>query len=266
MQSENPGHDGIRARASSVHSALAVLLATAFALELASLCAAFEHSHQIDGALLVLVALSTLAACTRQLPLQNVVLAAFGVAMIGGAASMIGARTGVPFGPVRNLTTPQLFNMPWTMPLIWIVVVLNARGVGRLALRPWRKIKTYGYWLIGITAMLATLFEFGLETFSHVRHLWLWPNMRFAWQMAPVSNFFSWFAITLLILAFVTPVLINKQLSKHHSPDLHPLVIWIATFVVFTVAAAISKLWLAAGIDAAIGAVTVTFAIRGARW
>jgi hypothetical protein len=209
---------------------------------------------------------STLAALTRQLPLQNVLLAVFGIALIGGAASMTGARTGIPFGPIIYEIQPKFFKMPWAMPLIWVVVILNARGVARLILRPWRKIKTYGFWLIGIAAVLVALFYFTLETFAHIRHFWLWQDVHFAWLGAPPLNFISRFAITLLILAFVTPALINKQLSKHRAPDFHPLWVWLGAILIFTIASAISKNWLAAGIDAAIGIITAAFAVRGARW
>ena len=90
----------------------------------------------------------------------------------------------------------------------------NSRGVARLILRPWRKIRSYGFWLIGLTAALAVLFDLALDPFaSRVKHYWLWQPTKFpvTWQGAPLVNFLGWAAVSLLILAFITPALINKN-------------------------------------------------------
>ncbi|HEU6448387.1 MAG TPA: carotenoid biosynthesis protein [Verrucomicrobiae bacterium] len=249
-----------------IHRLFATLLAAVFALEIFNLLAPLSFSNWLESVLFVLAIVSTMTALTRTLPLQNVLLAAFVIALIGGGVSFAGARTGIPFGPVIYEIQPQIYEMPWALPLLWVLILLNSRGVARMILRPWRKIKTYGFWLMGITAALATLFEFALESFVHARHFWLWQDTHFAWQGAPPSNFFSWFAVTLLILAFVTPALINKQLSKSRAPDFYPLWIWIGAILVFTIESAVSKNWPAVGADAAIGIVTAVFAVRGARW
>ena len=104
-------------------------------------------------------------ALARQLPLQNVLLAAFVIGLMGGAVQALGVTMGIPFGPFLfgAEAGPQLFEtLPWTMPLIWIVAILNSRGVARLILRPWRKIRSYGFWLIGLTALLTLLFDLAL--------------------------------------------------------------------------------------------------------
>ena len=72
--------------------------------------------------------------------------------------------------------------------------------------------------------------------------------------------------MTLLILAFVTPAMINKQLSKRSAPDFHPLAVWLGAVLLFATGAAVHGLWLAVATDAIIAAGVAVFAIRGARW
>ena len=123
---------------------------------------------------------ATLVALTRQLPAQNVLLAAFVIAFIGGVAHSVGAKSGIPFGPFMfgPDAGQKLFGtLPWAMPLLWVVAVLNSRGVARLILRPWRKIHAYGFWLIGLTALFTMLFDCALEPFAaHAKHYWIWTT------------------------------------------------------------------------------------------
>jgi uncharacterized membrane protein len=248
-----------------------LLLAAAFLSALVSIGIKSDADWP-EALLLLLAVFSTLVALARQLPAQNVLLAAFIIALIGGAAHTVGVKSGIPFGPF--MFGPEFgrkfFNtLPWAMPLLWVVAVLNSRGVARLVLRPWRKIRTYGFWLIGLTAFLATLFDGALEPFAaHAKHYWIWLTVGFSLTPhgAPVSNSVGWFAVTVLILAFVTPVLINKQLSKRSAPDFHPLAIWLGGVLLFALAAALDGLWAATAADAAIGIVTAIFAVRGGRW
>lgn len=248
------------------------LLAAAF---LAALVAVLTGADtDLPEAWLVLLAtVSTLVALARRLPAQNVLLAALIIAGLGGAAQVLGATTGIPFGPV--LFGPaaglKLFGLlPWILPLLWIVAVLNSRGVARLVLRPWRKTRTYGFWLMGLTALFTMLFDCALEPFAtHIKHYWIWTTaggFTLTPQGAPVSNPVGWFSVTLLILAFTTPVLINKQLSKRRAPDYHSLAVWLGAIVLFGGAAAGHGFWVVVTMDAVILLVTAGFAIRGARW
>jgi uncharacterized membrane protein len=224
-----------------------------------------------DALLLALVAAGTVTALARQLPWQNTLWTAFIIALLGGAAHAFGAVAKIPFGPLvfGPETGLQLFKiLPWAMPLLWIVAILNSRGVARLILRPWRKTHTYGYRVVGLAATLTALFAFALDPFaSHVKHYWLWMPTKFpvTWQGAPLVNFFGWAFVSLFILAFVTPVLIKKNPVRHPA-DFHPFCIWLGAFLLFAVAAALNGLWLAAAADVGIGAVTAVFAIRGGRW
>ncbi len=224
-----------------------------------------------EALLLLLAAAGTLIALVRQLPLQNVLLAAGVIALLGSAAQALGVKTGIPFGPFLFGADagPRWFKtLPWAQPLIWVVVILNSRGVARLILRPWWKIRTYGYWLIGVTALLSALFDLALDPFaSRVKHYWLWLPTKFPanWQGAPLVNFVSWTAVSLLILAFVTPALINKN-PVRRPPDFHPLAVWLGALVWFGVASAQHGIWPATVLDGVLAVLTAIFAIRGGRW
>jgi uncharacterized membrane protein len=166
---------------------------------------------------------------------------------------------------------PKFFNtLAWPIPALWVIIVLNSRGVARLILRPWRKLRNYGFWLIGVTTALVVLFDLALEPFaSRVNHYWLWLPTTFpvTWHGAPLTNSLGWLVATLLILAFATPPLINKQSrSRKTPPDFHPLAVWLLGMVLFAAGAIVHQLWLAAGFCVATGIVAASFAFRGARW
>ena len=254
-----------------VHGVSTFMLAAVF---LAALIAVLigTDTNLPEAWLLLLATVSTVVALTRQLPAQNVLLAAIITALIGGVAHSLGAKAGLPFGPILfgSAAGLKLFDtLPWIMPLLWVVAVLNSRGVARLVLRPWRKMRTYGFWLMGLTALFTMLLDCALEPFAtHIKHYWIWTAGGFSLtpQGAPVSNLVGWFVVTLLILAFATPVLINKQLSKRSAPEFHSLAVWLGGIVLGGVAAAGHGFWPAVTLDAVIGAVIASFAIRGARW
>ncbi|MEY4916167.1 MAG: hypothetical protein RL616_80 [Verrucomicrobiota bacterium] len=247
---------------------LNALLGVAFSLEL---CAP-NWLPWLDAAFLMLAVAVSIAALNRQLPLQNVLPAALITAGIGGLAHAFSAQTYIPLGPVvfNSSAGGKLFGaLPWTVPLIWVTVIFTARGVGRLVLRPWRKVKIYGYWLIALTTVLAVAFDVALEPFAwHVKHLWLWQPTKLAlnWHGAPLLNFFGWGCVTLFAMFFITPFLIRKQPGSSSAPDYHPLCVWLGALVVFAVGSAGVGLWSAVVVDAVIAGVTIFFAVRGARW
>lgn len=225
-----------------------------------------------DAALLLTATLATLIALTRHLPLQNVLLTAVVIASIGSAAHALCVMTAMPFGPMNFLRAgPKVFGvLPWAVPLLWIVAILNSRGVARLILRPWRKLRAYGFWLIGLTAALTMLFDFALEPFAaKVKFFWVWQETKFpvSWYGAPLVNFLGWLATSLLILAFAAPALINKHVQPRQlPPDYQPLIVWGLALSLFATAAAVEKFWPACIASALIAAVVAIFAIRGARW
>jgi len=225
----------------------------------------------LDAIVLMLAVASTLASLAGQLPAQNVLLATAIVGVMGGAIHTISAFTGIPFGPITYFHESglRLFNaLPWFLPLLWIIAVLNARGVARLILRPWRKLRIYGYWLIGITTLLTLFFVLGLEPFAtHARHYWFWSATKLPvdWYGTPLSDFLGWVVATLLILGFSTPALMKKKPSKSY-PEYHPLIVWISIQLLFIAGAVSQHLPVAAIVSGVICVTVIPFAIRGARW
>ena len=231
----------------------------------------FGDARWPDGMLVVLTGSTLLASLSRQLPSQNVMLAAIIIAFFAGAVATVGALTAVPFGPFvyTDNIGPQLFYpLPWAVPVLWIIAVFSSRGVARVMLRPWRKTRTYGYWLMGVTAALVVLLDLGLEPFaSRVKRYWLWDptKLGFDWYGAPVVNFFGWAVTVLLILAFVTPSLINKKPVKQ-PPDYYPLVVWFLLNALFAAGTFANGLWPASVVILSASAIAAVFAVRGAMW
>lgn len=223
--------------------------------------------------LLIATAIATVLAQSQQLPGLKVLLAALVIGIIGGAAHGIGAATNLPFGPFLfgPRTGPQVFGkLTWAMPWLWIIVILNARGVARLILKPWRKTKTYGFWVIGVTTLLVALLTLALDPLAtRGAHYWFWLPTKFpyTWFGMPWSNILGWALTTLLLLAFVTPLLINRSSrSRKLPPDYHPLLVWGLLLILCSLGAGLEKLWLALAFDILVLAISTLFALRGARW
>lgn len=257
----------------SAHVAAFLLFLACTAARGAAFCAASDNDRWawLDALLLVLAVATTLAGQAQRLPLQNVLFAGALIAGIGGVVQAIGAATGIPFGAFAytGKAGGRIFGLvPWLLPLVWGVVIFNARGVARLVFRPWRKTRHYGFFIIGLSCLLAMLFDFGFDACaSRVSHYWRWQTAqgRLTWYGTPWINFLGWLLTALLILAFATPFLLNKKPQKS-PPFYHPLVVWLALNGVFAAGAAAHHLWAAAGLSTAGGFVTLGFALRGARW
>lgn len=214
--------------------------------------------------------LTTLLGWARRLPLQNVLTAASIIAVISTGVTAIGAYSGVPFGPIfytGAMGDPLLGEVPWPVPLMWIVIVLNGRGVARLVMRPWRKTRYYGFWLIGITCLLVVLFDVGFEPFAvYVKGYWLWfGRSAFSWYSTPLANFLGWLVAALGMVIFTIPWMINKQPVKQPR-DYHPLAIWLLLNLWVLTGIAGEQLWFAVGVSAAGNVAAALYAVRSARW
>lgn len=231
-----------------------------------------ENTYWPAAAFVLLALATTLVSLARALPAQNVLAAAAVIAFMASVAEFINAKTGMPFGQ-RTFTEdmgPRLLGvLPWAMPVLWIVAMLNSRGVARLILRPWRKTSKYGFWVIGVTAVLMVVFDLSLEPFAGTaQRFWIWwtPRAMPAWHGAPFYNFIGWLVVSLLILAFVTPWLINKNPVRKAPPDYYPLVVWLLNCLVCTAGCAVTQVWSAVVLSVVTATGVTIFAIRGARW
>lgn len=208
--------------------------------------------------LLGLAVTSTLVSLGRALQLQNVLTVAGLIAGGGGIVQAVGAATSIPFGPLvftDNLGERLFDTLPWTAPLLWVVILLNCRGVARLILRPWRKISGYGFRVIALTCLLVALFALALEPFAtRVHRFWIWrvAGDSVNWFGTPWVNFLGWAATALLLLVATIPWLINKQPGKRRPPDFHPLFVWLALNLFLAATLALHQFWLPAGITLAV--------------
>src|SRR5205823_10968968 len=86
-------------------------------------------------------AATSLTGLARRLPEQNVFMAAALIVAISFAIAGLAEKTGVPFGPriYTDALGARILGVPWPIPLVWLVVIVNGRGVARLIMRPWRK-------------------------------------------------------------------------------------------------------------------------------
>jgi uncharacterized membrane protein len=231
---------------------------------------AIENTGWPEALIVLAATASVIRSASRQLPLQNVLLASTIIGCIGGCAQVLGTLKGIPFGPFgyTNAAGPRILGiLPWPIPLVWIVVMLVSRDMARLILRPWRKMRAYGFWLIGLTAVLAVTLDLGLEPFARVKHYWLWQTTRFPfdWHGIPLTNFIGWLVTALLILAFATPALINKR--PGNTPlSYYPLIVWPLLNTLFATNAVTHRLWLAAGFSIVATSITTLLAVRGAKW
>jgi len=227
----------------------------------------------LETFLVITTALATLMALARQLPGQKVLLAAAVVGCAGGIAHAVGVKTAIPFGPfiyTENVGPTIFGTVAWALPGLWIVVVLNARGVARMILRPWRKLKHYGFWVIGVATGLVVLLNLALEPFAtRVSQYWVWLPTKFpvTWYGMPLTNSLGWALTALLMFAFATPALINKNSRSRKQPtDYHPLIVWLLLLTLFGTGAATQQLWSASVLCGITAMVTTIFAVRGARW
>jgi putative membrane protein len=223
-----------------------------------------------EGAFWLLAAITSLVGVARRLPEQNVLMSATIITGVSFVIALVGERTGVPFGP-RIYTDDlgaKVLGVPWPLPLIWIVVMVSCRGVARLIMRPWRKTTYYGFWVIGLSCLLAVLFDLGFEPFAtRAKHYWLWQTHATVlnWYSTPWVNFLGWFATAIAILGFTTPWLINKQPIKLPT-DYHPLVMWLLLGAYSATGSALHHMWVAVSFSIVASSIVTIYALRGARW
>jgi len=225
----------------------------------------------IEAAFLVAGVATSLLGLGRRLPLQNVLMAGMIIASVSTAIIAIGVASGVPFGRINysNRFGEKIFEaVPWAMPMLWVMLVVNGRGVARLVMRPWRKTNFYGFWVIGITCALVVFFDMIFEPFGiYVKDWWIWQTRgsSLAWYRAPWVNFMGWFMTALAVLIFSIPWLINKRPVKQPT-DYHPLAVWLLLNLGLAAVNAAHGLWMAAVTSAVLNFVATFYAMRGARW
>jgi uncharacterized membrane protein len=188
---------------------------------------------------LIVATISALATLGTQLPAQNVLLAALTIGLIGGMTHIFQGIVRMPYDPE--------YEPVWLVSILWIVVILTARGVAQWILRAQWGTANYGLRLMALTATLSVVLDFGLEPFAtQVKHYWSAGG--FIFGIIPELHYVIWFGSSLLILALATPALIRK---KPGAPPIsaRPLLLWFMLNVLFGVGGLAEKLWLTAGVS-----------------
>ncbi|HLP77972.1 MAG TPA: carotenoid biosynthesis protein [Candidatus Paceibacterota bacterium] len=228
-----------------LHGALLGLFLAASGLAWAKLVVhnpALVESNWPEILLLITAVAATLRSVSRTLPFQNVTWGAMIIGVIGGMAHTVGSLTLIPFGPYvfTAAAGPRILGvLPWIIPPVWIVFIYASRGVARLILQRWRWTRFYGFWLIGLTALLSMALDFSFDPLaSGMKHLWIWELTRFpyAWRGTPLTNFAGWLATSAVAAAFVTPMLINKKPDGKTPKELGTLLIWATLLALFLAA------------------------------
>ncbi|HNQ88982.1 MAG TPA: carotenoid biosynthesis protein [Verrucomicrobiota bacterium] len=209
------------------------ITAAAAALSLVAVLSSFSPGwcQWIHGGFVVLAAATALLGAARRLPIQNVVVAGL---MIGATSLVILVAIQSPDliaepDDGSSLGPWILGRLPWQVPLWWMALLFSSRETARLLLRPWRRNRHYGYWLIAIAAALATLADAAFQPFGlHAAQWWEWKGRtpRLAWHGYPAPAFLATFACSAVLLAFVTPWLIRKR-PLAPSPTWDSAALWI---------------------------------------
>ena len=76
----------------------------------------------------------------------------------------------------------------------------------------------------------------------------------------------GWLAVSLLIMAFITPSLIRKQPGAQPPPDYTPAALWFGAIIFFALSAGGAGLWSVVVLDAVLASVVFLFCWRGAKW
>ena len=229
------------------------------------------HTFPWPGVFLSLAALTTLNTLARRLPLQNILWAAALIGTLGSIMEIVGVATGFPFG-AHQFQDPfgkkLLEVLPWPVPLAWVVLVLNCRGVARLVMRPWRKHPHYGTWVIVLAGVVGVVLDFSLQPFATLaQDYWRWQvrGGGLNWHSAPWTNFIGRFCAIEVMLFLATPWLLSKVPIKYPT-DYHPLLIWSMLMAVFISGNARQHLGSAAFVGIVTLVLVVGAALLGALW
>jgi hypothetical protein len=221
-----------------------------------------------DGLLVLFALISTGLSLARTLPAQNIV----------AVAAIAWVVTGAAFASLAfNLTSTARIiyseslgpaaggRVPWIQWPVWLVVLVMARGVAMLIVRPVRVRSRYGLWLMGVTAMLVVGLSVGLEVLAtQVKHYWRWEISALREQgiglLGPAVAL--WFMAAIVFQLLALPWLVSKR-PVEPPPDWHPLILWCLVNLWIT-AGTSTRGWLGtAALVAVLTAIITALAVRG---
>lgn len=198
------------------------------------------------------------------LPLQNVVGSA--VLTCGATWSFESAfQWAGNIAGHRIFSENQAIHPSWYLPLLWMVAIINARGVARLALRQARHWNGYGLWVIALASLLAALWMCVADAaIISTTSLWSWrgtsSNQGFDSQPAFLS-------LRNLLVGAVTltsgmPWLLNKK-PVVEPVNWQPLGIWFIGLTGIGMAAPVRDNWIHATSTVILLIIPTAFAFTG---
>jgi hypothetical protein len=145
------------------------------------------------------IAIIMLLQLARSLPGQNILMI---------AASLLAAEGALEYF-LAKYAQIEVRGPMWCYlagsALLWLAVVLSARRVAQFILRPWRRERVYGLWLLGMSAVFTAAFQFG------------WPGLNLDPDADPIASDRAAIMMavralsTVVFLAGLTPWFIRKQ-------------------------------------------------------
>jgi hypothetical protein len=157
------------------------------------------------------IALLMLLRLARSLPGQNIALI---------AACLLAGEGVLEFFLVKYARVEVIGSM-WCYlagaALLWLAVVLSFRRVAQFILRPWRRERAYGFWLLGMSAVFTASFQFGWHGLNLDPDAYPIPLDKAA-IMAGIRG-----GATVVLLAGLAPWFIRKRhVSRAHRSELAP--------------------------------------------
>jgi hypothetical protein len=205
-------------------------------------------------------AITSLVILLRRLPLQNIFALSVIVLVISSALEIASARTGIPFGKIffhRDFGEKLFKVLPWPLPLLWLVVLLNGRAVAELILRRMREDKFYGYWLLGLSSVLAAFLFFNFAWHElYIRGDW--TPQKIGSGMAGVFKRGSAMPLFFLVM---TCWVIDKK-SQKINLSFTPLIIWLLLNLYFIAAALLHHAFLMSAFIFSIAAFSSVLALQ----
>jgi len=219
------------------------------------------------GLWFLLAGFAMLGCLGRRLPLQNigaVLLASLASAFLGLTFILKSGFFADPLLYADGFGPKVLGLVPWPLPFLWVALALSSRESARLILRPWRRARYYGLWLIGVAATLVLWTELGFQPFAlHVVGWWSYAGAmpEWTWQGVPWAIFPASFALAVFVLGFASPWLVAKR-PVPTAPEGHPVAVWVSLNLCFLIGNVWRGLWLPAAAALVGGTVVVLMAYR----
>jgi hypothetical protein len=147
------------------------------------------------------IAIFLLYRMAKSLPLQNVILIAAGILLAEGIAEYF------LFKFARIELDRPMWRYMLGACLMWLVVVLVSRRLAQFIVRPWRRNRWYGVWVIIFGTATTVCCQFGWPTINIDPDLGILPTDKAA-IMAGIRG-----ALTAVLLTALAPWFIRKRAS-----------------------------------------------------